>query len=87
MKKRHELLNDRHWCDEGRLGDYIDYYYEDGDSIIELPSIGNVSTEPVYTDNITQETLATAGRLYFYFREGFIRIFTLAEFKEFNKTK
>ena len=87
MKKRHELLKDRHWCDEGRLGDYIDYYYEDGDSIIELPSIGNVSTEPVYTDNITQETLATAGRLYFYFREGFIRIFTLAEFKEFNKTK
>ena len=64
MRKRHEIINEDGWCDTGRL--------VPRSGQIKLPSLVNVSTEPVYTFNITQETLATAGRLYFYFREGFI---------------
>ena len=70
MRKRHEVLNDddKLWCDAGTLIPSSGH--------IQLPSLVNVSTEPVYTNNITQETLTTAGRLYFYFREGFIQIYT-----------
>ena len=72
-RKREEALDDNPRCVSGRL--------YSGFRGVQLPSLGNVSAEPLYTANITQETLATAGRLYFYFREGFIQISTLTAFK------
>ena len=66
-RKRHEVLNYRHDCFNGKL--FPPY------GPFPLPSLFNMSAkEPVYLMNITQETLATAGKLYFYFREGFIQI-------------
>ena len=60
MRKRNEVLNDHPECYAGKLSDLSGH--------IQLPSLGNVSTEPVYTNNITQETLDIAGKLYFDFR-------------------
>ena len=73
MRKRQEVLTDDPWCLTGSL-------YRLHRSRIKLPSLGNVSAEPVYINKVTQETLATAGKLYFYFRKEFIQISKLTVF-------
>ena len=67
MKRiRQEFLNEYPACNGGILSDMS--------GNIKLPSLGNVSVEPIHISDITQETLNTAGRLYFNFREGFSQI-------------
>ena len=70
MRERHEALN------HGNDVDAFCCEYEGCSSKtdLKLPSLGNVSAKPVYKNNITGETLATAAKLYHYFREGFIQI-------------
>ena len=60
-RKRQEILNDYHECYDGRLSSMTGH--------IQLPSLGNVSDVPIYSDDITEDTLNTAGKLYFDFRE------------------
>ena len=67
MRERHDILDDHPHCYVGRLSGLYGH--------VQLPtSLANVSDQPIYTDKLTQETLDTAGRLYFYFREGIIQI-------------
>ena len=70
MRERHEALNygndeDAFCCESEGCSSKTD---------LKLPSLDNVSAKPVYKNNITGETLATAAKLYHYFREGFIQI-------------
>ena len=70
MRERHEALN------HGNDVDAFCCEYEGCSSKtdLKLPSLDNVSAKPVYKNNITGETLATAAKLYHYFREGFVQI-------------
>ena len=72
-RKRQEFLNEYPACNGGRLSGMY--------GNIQLPSLPNISVEPIYTGSITQDTLNTAGRLYFDFREGFIEISKLTALK------
>ena len=79
-RKRHDILDDHPHCYVGRLSGLY--------GNIKLPSIlANVSDEPIYTNKISQETLTTAGRLYFYFREGIIQISILTVLKSVHNHK
>ena len=74
---REELKRARHEFLSYYKGNDCDDYYgrlEKSSRHTPLPSLLNVSAEPIYTNTISEETLATASRLYYYFREGFIQI-------------
>ena len=79
-RERHDILDDHPHCYVGRLSGLY--------GLIKLPSIlANVSDEPIYTNKISQETLTTAGRLYFYFREGTIQISIVTALKSVHNHK